>query len=126
MKSLQPDRPARLLHLGVGRIRFAELEVLGDGAREEEGILEHDAKLPPERVLGHPVDRVAVHENSAALDIVEAASQTDERGLSRASRTDDRDVLARLDVESEVVQDRSLRIVAEGEVVKGNPALNLR
>jgi len=48
---------------------------------------------------------VAVHAHGAALRIVEAHEQAGDRGLSRASRTHQRHLLARRDLEGDVLQD---------------------
>ena len=41
------DRCRRLAHLLVGRVGPREADVVGDGAREQERVLEHDAQLAP-------------------------------------------------------------------------------
>ena len=62
----------------------AEADVVGDGAGEEEGVLQDDAEALAEgfEVLLADVD--AVDEDAAALDVVEAHHEADDGGLACA------------------------------------------
>ncbi len=44
---VEADRARGLAHLGVGRLGAAEADVVGDRAREQERVLQHDAELAP-------------------------------------------------------------------------------
>ena len=61
----------------------------------------------------------------AAVDLVEAHDQVHERGLARAGRADDRDRLARLGDERQVLDERVLRVVGERDVVELDAALRV-
>src|SRR5579883_1796948 len=111
------------LHLGASGVRPPELEVLGNRPRKKERILEDEPELTPERLLSDPVDRVAVNQDAARAHVVEAAGKADQGRLARTCGADDRDMLARLDVEGEVVENPPLRGVAELHVLEGNPPL---
>ena len=45
----EPDEPAGLEHLGLGRVGPGEADVLADRAGEQERLLRHGAHLPPHR-----------------------------------------------------------------------------
>ena len=89
----------------VGDPRGAEADVVGDGAGEEEWILQDDAEALAKFVqilLAH-VD--AVDQNAAALDVVEAHHQAGDGGLARAGVADDGGGLVRLDDEADAAED---------------------
>ena len=59
------------------------------------------------------------------LDVVKSGDQIDQRGFSRSRRSDDRDDAAALDAEAHIVNNRLGRVVAEGDVFKGDGARTL-
>ena len=61
-----------------------------------------------------------------AVDLVEAHEQVDERRLAGAGRADDRDRLARLGVEVEVLDERRVGLVAERDVLEGDRPVDVR
>ena len=64
--------------------------------------------MPKERtqILATHVRRLdAVDVDRSAVELVEAHQQLDDRRLAGTGRTDDRDLLARLDIHREVVDD---------------------
>ena len=94
--------PRCLLYLLFGGIEAAVADVLQHRAGEEEGLLEHQSHAPGQRFSGHMTDVVAVDEDAAAGDIVEAGDQGGDGGLAGAGLADKCDRLARLHVEVEV------------------------
>ena len=74
-----------------------------------------------------PVAHVdAVDQHAAALHVVEAVEQLDDRRLAGAGGTDDGDLLARLDDEGHVAQHPVLAAVGEPDVVELDAAAHAR
>ncbi len=91
--------------LGVGDPRAAEADVVGDGAGEEEWVLQDDAEAAAEggEVLVADVD--AIDEDLAVLDVVEAHHQRGDGGLAGAGVADDGGGLAGGDGEGDAAED---------------------
>src|SRR6266852_8197215 len=83
----------------------AEADVGFDGAGEEKGILEDDAELAAQVLEIDFADVDAVEQDLAALNVVEAEKERDERGLAGAGVADDGESLAGLDAERDVAED---------------------
>ena len=77
----------------------AVADVLHDRAVVEPGILQDHAEHAAQVAAGEIPDVVAVHQDGAAVDIVEAHQQLDHGGLAGAGWADDGDLLAGLGVE---------------------------
>ena len=90
MKQVGAHGPAGLPHFLHRRVGPAKADVVGDGPREEKGVLQDDADLRPERVELHVLHVVTVDHHPARRHIVKAADQVDDRRLSRARRPDQR------------------------------------
>ncbi len=86
--------------LFVGGVRAAVADVLHDGAVEQPGILQHHAEHAAQVVARELLDVVPVHQDGAAVDIVEAHQQLDHGGLAGAGRADDGDLLPGFGVEA--------------------------
>jgi len=83
----------------------AEGDVLGDGHMlEQRVVLEHEADPPLLHGKARRVQRVKEH--GAAMGRVEAGDDAQQRRLARARRTEQRDELARRNVERDVAQRR--------------------
>ncbi len=106
---------AGLFCLRAGGVGPGEAEVVEDGAVEEEVVLADDGHLGAEGLEGEGLDGVAVEEDEAALAVVEARDEVDEGGLAGAGVSDEGDGLAGLGGEGEVVEDRAIGVVAEGD-----------
>jgi len=104
-----------LLEGGAG-LRVAD--VVGDAHLEEQGLLEHDAELPAHARLRDVLHVDAVDPHGALLHVVEAHEQRENRRLAAPRGADQRDRLAGLDVDVEVVEDDLARLVPEGDLVE--------
>jgi len=91
-------------------------DVLHDGAVEEPRILQDHAKQAAQIRAPEVLDVVPIHQNRAAVHIVEAHEQLDHGGLAGAGGSDDRDALPGVRVEGEVVDDDFIRAVAKAHV----------
>src|SRR5260370_29670141 len=83
----------------------AESNVRFNGAGKKKGILEHDAELAAEILQVDQANVFAVEEDLAALNIVEAEQEGDERGFPGAGMTDDGESLAGDDAERDIAPD---------------------
>ena len=99
----------RVAHLVVGGVLFAVADVLRDGAGEEDRLLRHEADLRAQLLLRHLAHVHAVHQDAAAVDVVEARNQVDQGGLARAGAADDRGHLARAAPERDIRDARAPR-----------------
>src|SRR5829696_7814232 len=113
------DLPAARLS-GVARTAVAD--VLGDGAGEQEGFLQHDPYVRPQVLAGHLPDVPSVYADRTFGGVVEAGDEACDGRLARARRADKGDRLAWLDHEVHVVQHGPSRIVFERHVLEGDEA----
>src|ERR1700749_4115589 len=93
------------LHVGI-RDRFGpETNVFGDGAREEEWVLQDDTEVLAQcgQIVHSHVD--AVDQDLAALHIVEAHHERDDGGLAGAGVANDGGGLVGLDDEGDTAED---------------------
>ena len=77
---------------------------------EQPRVLEDHAEGAAQVVAGHLARVDAVDRDPAAVDLVEAHQQVDERRLAGARRADDRDRAARLGHEVQVLDERRVRL----------------
>ena len=84
----------RALDLGLDRVGPAVGDVVADRAVQERGVLRHHGDLPPQRILRHAGDVLAVDQDAPALEVVQAQQQRGDRGLAGAARADEPDLLA--------------------------------
>jgi len=66
--------PGCLDHLFVGGIQPTEANILHDGIGEQEGILQHQAKLVPQVSFADIPDILAVDGDPAAVDLIRNVS----------------------------------------------------
>ena len=97
--------PGRLDDLVGGSPGPAVADGLHDAGGEEEHVLLHHADIPPQALLGHVPDVVAVDGDAALPHVVEPGDQVAQGGLAAAGGTHDGDGLPGLDVEGHVVED---------------------
>ena len=107
-------------------VRAAVADVLEDGIGEEEDVLLDDADGAAEALLRDGADVLPVDADRAASYIVEARNELAERGLASAGRPDNRNRLAGVGMERDVVQNVQLALVGEADVVDVNRAVDLR
>ena len=82
---------------GLAGIGPAVEDVVAHGAVQQRGVLRHHADLGPQAVLRDVGDVLAVDQDAAGLQVVEAQQQVDERRLAGARAADQADLLARRD-----------------------------
>ena len=100
-------RPARRPSSTVA----AHRDVVDDGRREQEALLERERRRGAQLVGVDPVDRHPADTDLAGLGVVEAHQQVGQRALARAGRADQRDDLAGLGPEGDVGQHRGRPVV---------------
>jgi hypothetical protein len=76
-------------------LRTAHADVVAHVLAEEEDVLQHQSDPLPQFRDRHTPDRNPVEQDLAALRLVEAHQQVDDRALPRARRPHDGDALAR-------------------------------
>ena len=105
MKSAMLTSSAAFSRFCVGDPGGAEADVFGDGAGEEEWVLQDDAEAAAEggEVLVADVD--AVDEDLAVLDVVEAHHEGDDGGFAGAGVADDGGGFAGGDGEGDAAED---------------------
>src|SRR5712664_2705800 len=82
----------------------AEAHVGFDGAGEEEGVLKNDAEQAAQVLEIDFADVDAVEQDLAALNVIEAKKERDERGFAGAGVADDGEGLAGLDAERDITE----------------------
>src|SRR5262245_22548702 len=95
-----------VLDLLVGRAFLAEPDVLADRHVEQHVLLEHHCHAPAQRFTSHLADIDAVDADAALVGLVEAQDQIEQRALPGAARADDRNALADIELEAEIVEYR--------------------
>src|SRR5687767_15748255 len=87
---------------------------------QKRGVLGNHADLRPQAVLRDMRDVLAVDEYPSALDVVEPQQQAHDRALARAGASDQTYLLARTDMDREIVDHGMLAAVAEGHVLEAD------
>lgn len=87
----------------VCRVELPVGDIFADSSRKEEIVLRHDAHLLPQALDADFFDILPINPYTALLDIVEAADQVYDRGLSGACRPHKGDCLAGVDVEAHII-----------------------
>jgi hypothetical protein len=78
--------PGGLLDLLLRRVWLSVADVIGDRALEEHGLLAHKAQLLAQPLDVERLDVDIVKQDHAALRVVEALDELDDRGLTAARR----------------------------------------
>src|SRR6185312_12524600 len=125
-QSIDRCRPGGLENLLVRRIGPAITDVVADGAVEEPGVLQHHAGLRPQLIAPQSRDVDAVEGDPALIQLVEAQDEVDERGLAGAGGTDDGNGVAGLGHQREVLDERLLRLISEGDSLELDAAPHRR
>ncbi len=110
----------RRLDLGIGRVGPAVADVLARRGAEQHGVLRHEADRAAHALGIRARDVDAVDEHAAFGRIVEAQQQLERRALAGTGRADERDRLAGLDREREIVERQAFgaRRIAETHVLE--------
>ena len=111
-----------LHHLLQGGLGPAIGDVLPDGAPLQPGVLQHHAVAAAQAVAGDVPDVRALHLDGAAVHVVKAHEQVDNRGLAAAGGAHQGHPLAGLHLQVEVLKQGLLRPVGEGHVLDGHAA----
>ena len=109
----------------VVRVQIAVADVLHDRSGEQVRVLKDDAQTVPQVGLLDLVDVDAVVADLAVGDVVEAVDQVRDRRLARAGGADERQLLAGLGVQRDVVQHGLFRRIAEVHVEEPHVAHQL-
>ncbi len=111
-------RPGGRLHLLIGGPLPAVGDVLPDGAAEQPRVLEDHPEQPAKAAAGHLPGVHPVDGDAPPVDLVEAQQQVDQRRLAGPVRPDDGHGLSRRHLQVEVLDERGLGQVAEGDIVQ--------
>ena len=98
MKSWACARLAAAIGRRLAGVGAAVEDVVAHRAVQQRGVLRHHADLRAQAVLRDVGDVLAVDQDAARLQVVEAQQQVDERRLAGARAADQADLLARRDV----------------------------
>src|SRR5215218_9672954 len=120
------DHAGSSLNLLTRRLRgvagTAVADVLRDGAREQERLLEHDPDVRPQVLAGELCHVPAVDKDPPFHRVVEARYQARYRRFAGSRRADERDRHAGIDHEVHVVQNGAAGVVREGHVFERDAA----
>ena len=118
----QPGGGHGLLPAGL---RIGVAQVVHHRAREQVRLLQHIAQggLQPQ-LAALPVIH-AVDQDAPGSGLIKAAQQVHDGGFAGAGGADDGDGLARPDVQIKITEDLGAVLVAEGDVLKGDGAMDL-
>ena len=116
----------RPLDLFLRGIKLAVGDVVADGVREEEGVLEYESNALSELPQLKFTDVDAIDCNRAAVYVVEAWDEAGHGGLSGGGGSDESDRGSGGHAQREVAQDWQARLVGEGDVIEADCALSLR
>ena len=105
-------------HVLFGDRRIPQPHVRFDGVGEQKNVLQHDRDAFAQVAESPVADVDAVDQDVPRIDLVEPREKLGDRRLARSGRTDDRDMLTRLDREREVLQHRLTGDVGEGHVIE--------
>jgi len=108
-------RPDQFL---LAAVKIAVGDVVADGVVEEDRLLGDHRDLAPERLEGDIADVDAVDQDRPLPEVEEAGDQVGQGRLAAAARADDGQGLAGRNDQVDTGEDRSLVVVAEGDVVE--------
>src|SRR6185312_5153650 len=113
-----------LYDVGVGSVGPAVSDVLPDGARKQDSILQHETDLAAQRILLDLLDVVTIDFDDTVNGIVEASDEVDDGRLARAGGTDQRDRLARLDLDVHIPENGLVFRIPEVDVLDADLTLD--
>lgn len=111
------------IHILVGGRGPRVADVVHERVVEQHRLLRHDAEVAAQAGDRDVADVGAVDGDGAAVGVVEAEEQAQQRRLAAAAFADDGDGRARWDVERDVFQRGPPPVVGEGDVAEGDVAV---
>ena len=109
--------------LFLGGIGLGVTDVFGNGAVEEEGVLQHRGDVVAQAFQGHIPHILAVDENTAFHRVVEPGDQLGGGGFAHAGGANQSHHHTRLAGEGDIFQHRDLVAVVETDVFESNSAI---
>src|SRR5262249_38331859 len=110
-------------HLLVRGVWAGVCDVVANSALEQPGVLQHHADALAQVGSPHLSDVDAVERDASRVELVEAHDEVDEGGLAGAGGSDDRDRLSWVDGQGEVLDERLIGLVAEGDLLETDLAV---
>lgn len=107
-------------HHFVGCVQLPVADVVTNRAVVQPCVLKNHSEQTAQIVAFERLDFGAVDENRPFLDIVKPHQQFDDGGFSGPCRTDDGNFLTRLNLETEVLDDRRIRFVSKLDAIERN------
>ena len=108
----------------VRGVQTAVADIVHDGAGEDEGVLLHDAHLPPQGAEGDALEVVAVNAHGPFRYVIEAGEQVHDGAFAGAGGTHQGDGLARLHVEAHMMDNGDALFVLEEHVPEFHMSLD--
>ncbi len=99
--------------IGARGAAAALRDIVGDGFVEQERLLCHERNMFAQRGERDVADVLSVDGNGAAIDIVKAQQQIEQRGLARAGWANERDLLTRLHIQRNGFQRQPIGVVGK-------------
>ena len=113
-----PDQGGGLHTFLIRGIQPAVADIVHDRAGEQIGVLQHDAHAAAQICFLDFVDIDPIIPDLAVGDIVKPVDEVGDGGFTRPGGADKRDLLARLGIERDAMQDGFLRCIAEIHVIQ--------
>src|SRR6202521_4491315 len=110
-------------NLRAGGLRLSVGDVFPDGSAKEQIVLQDETDLLAEGLHRELANIFAVDFYLTGFWIIKARDQTDDSGFARARRAHDRGDLAWFNLEADVLQNRTIFLVAEADILKFDLAL---
>ena len=112
------------LDFRLGGIELAVADVLADGGAEEEGLLDDHGQRPAHALEREVADILSVERDPALLRVEEARDQVGNRRLARPGVPYERDSLAGLRCDSDVLEHGHAGVVGEAHVLERHRTLH--
>jgi hypothetical protein len=99
-------------------VEVAVVNVVADGVVEQRCILRHNTNRASQAVERDVANVLPVDKDAAFLGVVKAEEEAEDRGLAAAAGADDGDFFAGGDGQVKILDDGSVRTVAEGYILE--------
>ena len=107
-------------YLLIGCVQLAVTDIIHDGSVKQPGILENHSKHPAQITAVKILNIMAVDQNLAVVDIIEAHQQLDHSSLAGASGSDNGNFLPLGNLCAEIINNSFFRLIAEMHMIKLN------